>query len=201
MLAALLSSLALREIPRHPEHLRTVPVEHSESALRALQDSIDFDAAAVDGLHVSGTSVDIDRNRVVVDLMTERSDHAAYFGERYGPLVITRVIAKQRSRPACARARGYRLSRDGRTLRVLYHSGGGAEFERIELAQDRRRVRVGVVEDVPNGVRTDDLRYESRRVRLRRPLGARRVVDAATGRTVRRVRCKQLLDCFRKLDR
>jgi hypothetical protein len=196
-----LHEAALKRIYRYPDNLRTVAVQHSERELRHVQDSIDFDAHGADGFFLVSTSVDIDLNRVVVGLITGRTDHAAYFAQRYGPLVVTRVIATERTRLECRRSVGYRLSRSGRSLRVLYFSGGGARFERLELDEGRRRVAVGVVEDVPNGPRTSDLRYESRVVRLQRAFGDRVVIDAATGRPLRRVRCAKLLDCFETLQR
>jgi hypothetical protein len=186
---------ALKRIYRYPDNLRTALVEHSYDELRRVQDTIDFDAHRADGFWIATTSPNIERNRVLVRLMTARTDHAEYFAGRYGPLVATEVIATEPTRLRCSKTLGYRLSRSGRSLRLWYESGGGARLEQVELRERARRVHVGVVERVSNGPITADLRIETRTIRLRRPLGDRRVVDAGTGQTVRRLTCRRLRDC------
>jgi hypothetical protein len=191
----------LKRIYRYPENLRTALVPYSERYLRDVQDALDWDAAEADGFDIRGTSVDIDYHRVAVDLVTARTDHARYFAERYGPAVVTRVIATEPTYLSCAQTRGYRLSPGGRSLRLLYFSGGSGRFERVELTERGGRVDVGIVERRSHGFETADLRFESRVIRLRRPLGDRRVVDAGTGKAVRRVRCRRLSRCFVALER
>ena len=177
---------ALRRRARFPRNLRTVRVPVSERALRRIQDRIDFDAHATDGFDVKTTTVDIYSSKVQVGLITKRTDHRAYFRARYGRHVRTFVIATAQTSPECAEIVGYDVSADGLTLTVRYASGGGATFDRAELVEHDDRVEIGIVEQGPNGPRTADYREGTATVTLSRPLGARRVVDATTGKRVRR---------------
>jgi hypothetical protein len=122
---------------------------------------------------------------VAIGLITKRTDHAEYFRARYGPHVRTRVIATELTSPECAKLVGFRVSADGLTLTVRYATGGGATFDRYELVEYDDRVEIGIVEQAPNGFRTDDYREEEATVVLGRPLGDRAVVDATTGRRAR----------------
>jgi hypothetical protein len=177
---------ALRERARFPRNLRTVRVAVSYRALRRIQDRVDFDAHEPDGFHVSSTGVDIDTGKVEIALITKRTDHAEYFAAHYGPHVVTYVIATELTSPECAEIVGFRVSRDGLTLTVRYASGGGATFDRYELAEYDDRVEIGIVEQGPNGFRTADYVEKEATVVLSRPLGSRNVVDATTGKRVRR---------------
>jgi hypothetical protein len=177
---------ALHRRARFPRNLRTVTVPVSERALRRVQHRVDFDVHEPDGFHVKGTGVDIDASKVVIELITTRTDHAEYFAARYGAHVATVVIATELTSPECAPIVGYRVSADGLTLTVRYASGGGATFDRYELVEHDDSVEIGIVEQGPNGPRTSDYREGTATVVLGRPLGSRRVVDATTGKRVRR---------------
>jgi hypothetical protein len=173
---------AMRKLSRFPVRVRRVA--HSERSLRRLQDSIDFDAPAADGFQVSSTSVDIERNAVAIELITDRKDHREYFRARYGRLVRTFVIATRATELACSKASAYQPVSGG--LRLHWITGGGAELERVEVTEHPGRVEVGIVERIPNGPRTQEARAASTRVDLTAPLGDREVVDAATGLRLRR---------------
>lgn len=177
---------ALKALARFPRNLRTVRVRISERALRRIQDRIDFDAHEADGFHLRSSSVDIYTGTVTIGLITKRADHAEYFRARYGPHVRTFVIHTELTSPECAKIVGYRPAPDGLSLELTYESGGGATFDRVELVEYDDRVEIGVVEQGPNGPRTLELRYEATTVVLARPLGERKVVDATTGKRVRR---------------
>jgi hypothetical protein len=153
--------------------------------LRRIQDRIDFDAHEADGFHVSTTGVDIDANKVDIGLITKRTDHGEYFRARYGPHVRTFVFATELTSPECAEIVSYEVATDGVTLTVRYTSGGGATFDRYELVEYDDRVEIGIVEQGPNGPRRADYREGVATVTLSRPLGARRVIDATTGRRAR----------------
>ena len=107
----------LRRLARFPRNLRTKRVARSERSLRRIQDRIDFRAHEPDGFHVSSVGVAIDRNRVLIRLITRRTDAEAYFRAHYGPSVTTDVIATELTRPACAGLFGYRPAPDGRASR------------------------------------------------------------------------------------
>ena len=176
----------LRERARFPRNLRTVRVPVSYRTLRRIQDSVDFDAHEPDGFHVKMTSVEIETSKVEIGLITKRTDHAEYFAARYGPHVVTFVMATELTSPECAEIVGFHASPDGMALTVRYASGGGATFDRYELVEHDDRVEIGIVEQGPNGPRTADYVEQEATVVLSRPLGSRHVIDATTGKRVRR---------------
>lgn len=177
---------ALKRRARFPRNLRTVRVQISERALRRIQDRIDFDAHEPDGFHVTGSGVDIRTGTVGIELITKRTDHAEYFRARYGPRVRTFVIHTELTSPECAKIVSYDVASDRLTLTLTYESGGGATFDRVEFVEYHDRVEIGVVEQGPNGPRRANLLYVETTVALARPLGSRRVIDATTGKRVRR---------------
>jgi hypothetical protein len=137
----------------------------------------ELDELAAEGFHVKTGGVE--GRRVKIGLITERDDHAAYFRERYGPvdteLIATELYSVQRNK-----IREYRA--DGTSLTLFYGTGGGARLERVDVDEAPDRVTVAIVERVPNGPRTLELQLAEQTVRLERPIGDRRVIDAATGR-------------------
>jgi hypothetical protein len=175
----------LKRLARFPRNLRTARVQVSERELSRIQDRIDFDAHEPEGFHIAGTTVDIYTGTVAIDLITRRTDHLEYFRARYGPYVRTYVIATELTSPECAEILSYRTAPDGLSLQLRYASGGGATFDHVELAEYDDRVELGVVEQGPNGPRTADYRVGEATVALSRPLGARTVIDATTGKRVR----------------
>jgi hypothetical protein len=176
---------ALRRRARFPDNLRTVRVPVSRRRLRRIQERIDFDAHEPDGFHVQSTTVDIDTSSVVIAVITKRTDHAAYFRARYGPHVRTFVLATELTSFECGPLVGFRVAADGLTVTVRYATGGGATFERYELVEYDDRVEIGIVEEAPNGFRTDDYDEQDVTIVLSRPLGSRRVIDATTRKPVR----------------
>ena len=177
---------ALRRLARFPRRLRTVRVAVSYRTLRRIQRRIDFDAHEPDGFHVESTTIYTETNNVVIGLITKRTDHAEYFRARYGPHVVTQVIATELTSPECAPLVDFRVSADGMAITVRYATGGGATFDRYELVEYDDRVEIGIVEQAPNGFRTDDYDEQEATVVLGRPLGDRAIVDATTGKRVRR---------------
>ncbi len=180
-----LHEAALRELAKFPDDLRLVQVAHSTRELRQVQDAVDFDAHEADGFHVMGAYTATERGRVVVELITKRTDGEAFFQAAYGPLVTTRVTDTELTHEECADLFGYRLSDGGRRLQLTYEAGGGADFVRVVASESRKRVRVGVVIEVFNGARTADSRPLRRTVELERPLGDRIVVNDLDGKRLR----------------
>lgn len=154
----------------------------SSQDLQAVHDRIFAEAEqlAAEGFHVM--TGHIGEDRVEIGLITARDDHARFFRDRYGA-VETELIATRLTTRVRTAIDGYRTQ--GRRLRVFYSTGGGARLVRVNVREWPGRVRVTVVERVPNGPRTLELRLAHATVRLSRPLGDRRVIDASTGRRVR----------------
>jgi hypothetical protein len=172
----------LRRLAAFPRNLRTRHVARSYRSLRRLQDRVDFQAHRSDGFRIAATGVDIDRNRVVIDLITKRADAEEYFRARYGAGVTTDVIATELTSPSCAGLFGYRPAADGMSITVGYEAGGGAQFDHFELVEYPDRVEVAVIVQVYNGPVTADSRRAEAIVPLSTPLGSRKVVSATTGR-------------------
>ena len=178
----------LRRLARFPGHLRTRHVARSYRSLRRVQDRIDFDAPEADGFHVSSTYPAIDRNAVMIELITARGDADAYFRARYGPAVDTKVIAKRLTSPACGDLFDWRRGPDASSIIVGYESGGGTTFDHLEVVEHPDRVEVAIVVQEPNGPTTAESSRAEQPVSLAAPLGSRRVVDTATGERLRRFR-------------
>lgn len=178
----------LRQLARFPDNLRTKRVARSERSLRRVQHRIDFRAHELDGFHVSSTGVDIDRNEVVVELITQRTDGDAYFRAHYGPAVTTEVIATEVTSPACADLFGYRRAPDDGSIVVSYETGGGRTFDHLEVVEHPDRVEVAVVVESPNGPTTSESRVAEQVVPLSAPLGARKVIDTQRGKPLKPLR-------------
>jgi hypothetical protein len=118
-------------------------------------------------------------------VITERTDAAAYFRERYGPRISVRVIATALTSPGCAGLWDAAAGPGPNEVTIGWEGGGGATFDHAQVAEYADRVVIGVVAQRPNGVRTADLRREQATVTLSSPLGGRAVIDATTGRPPR----------------
>jgi hypothetical protein len=174
---------ALRRLVRYPRLLRTRRVALSERALVRLQDRIDWRAAERAGLFITATGPDIDTTTVEVEVITERTDAAAYFRERYGPRVRAIVTATELYSTRCANLWDYVAG--GTRLTIGWEAGGDVRFDHAEVAETDESVTVGVVVQSFNGPQTADSRREDAVVELSRPLGDRKVVDATTGKPIR----------------
>ena len=84
---------ALRE--RYRFRLRVVEVLHPVAELRALEERIDADRAALEaeGFDIRLVYYDVERGDVLVQMVSARTDHEAYFEARYGPYVTTFAVA------------------------------------------------------------------------------------------------------------
>lgn len=74
-----------------------------------------------------------------------------------------------------------RVSSTGRSLVLRWIYSSGEAFETVEVTEHDDRLEIGIVLRVPYFGGPDDARPDSTRVRLSRPLGDRRLMDAATG--------------------
>lgn len=124
-------------------------------------------------------------NQVEIEVITARTDAQAFFEERYGPAVLVEVVARELSHLVCTPVDSFRPSHTGRTLFVGWVTNSVYRLRRIEVREDARTVRIGVVHRAPTGSVTQAAVGEGRRIRLKAPLGGRRVIDAATGRRLR----------------
>lgn len=175
---------ALKRVAATPDNLRAKRVRYSERSLARLQDRVSDDWKRLDraGYHMQGVSSDTDSGKVEVELVTKHSNAQAYFSKRYGPRVKVIVTGADETTLECAKAVQYEIAPDGLSLKVVYESGGGAKFERADVAETADGISIGIVERVSTGFRTADLVITSTTVPLVAPLAARPVIDAATGK-------------------
>lgn len=179
-------TIALRRLARFPDNLRTTSVALSYRQLRRLQDRISFEAHTADGFHVVGTATDVHRNEVWIELITARTDHRAYFAERYGPHVRTKVIARTLTSPGCGDLFGWLPGDDPAQIVLVFEAGGGTVADHAEVVEHADRVEIGLVVQAPNGPVTSESRPERFTVTLAAPLGDRRIIDVQTGKRLRR---------------
>ena len=118
---------------------------------------------------MQSSSYDTDKGVAEIELVTKRTDTQAYFAKRYGKLVKPIVTGSETTVLECAPSTAFKIEPDGLSIRPRYESGGGAEYERTEVAEFPDRVEIGVVERAPTGARTLDLQH-----RLRAPHHAQR---------------------------
>lgn len=166
-------------------HVRRV--EHSLRELRAVQARIEPEAVSADGLQLTSWGADVQRNRVFVELITERplAEAQALLRERYGPLVEARIVARHPYRLECTPLSTYETLDDGRTLRLIWTTNSEYELEEVVVAEDAETVWVGIVERVPNGPVTLMAVTREELLWLSEGVGGRTVRDAATGRALR----------------
>ena len=179
-------AIALRRLARFPDNLRTRSVALSYRQLRMLQDQISFEAHRADGFHVMGTAPEIDRNDVLIELITARTDHRAYFAERYGPHVRTEVIARTLTSPGCGDLFGWLPGPVPTQIVLVFEAGGGTVADHAEVVEHADRVEVALVVQEPNGFTTAESRAAHFTVTLAAPLGDRPIVDVQTGKRLGR---------------
>jgi hypothetical protein len=69
-------------------------------------------------------------------------------------------------------------------IRVIWLTNSAFGVERVRVREGRHRVVVTVIERVPRAPYTMAGEQRAKRLRLKRPLGTRAVIDGATGRAV-----------------
>lgn len=170
-----------RDLRAGVRFVRFQRVARSYRQLRRQQDRIDFDALRSEGIDISSTSPDIDRNAVDVEFSSPRPDAEDVIQERYGPgLLLVRIPSTFDS---CASPDGYTVGADGRTLALSFGSSGSLVSSRVEVTESATQVSVAVVETLPP-FQTADLRLYEAQVTLAAPLGDRRVVSTLTRKAV-----------------
>jgi hypothetical protein len=171
---------AIKRLAASPRFTRVVRVRYSDRELERVRDRIDRDEARLRraGFTAAYSETEAGTDRVDVTVITRRTDAAAYFKRRYGPMVRTIVIARSRSLEGCVDVDRFEIAPDGLTLTLSWSNAGPPE--RFEVSERADRVVIGVVERV----RVDEGFGEesgSGEVKLGAPLGDRAVYDANDG--------------------
>lgn len=178
-----LTSRQRERIVRRADRVRIIRVRRSLRELISIQDAIDWDALAADGVHVVSTSWDIDRNRVRVEFHSPRPDAEQLLTERYGRAI--HVVRLPATTPLCVDPDGFRLAPDGVTLTLLFETSSPDTTVRPDVREQPDRVLVGVVEDVGHGLAFATVRREVT-LTLATPLADREVRTITTRRPVPR---------------
>lgn len=167
-----------------PFPVRVRKVAHSERRLRRAQNGVDFDALSDEGIAIQSAYVAVDRNRVLLEVISDRPDAVERVERRFGPLFIAKVIARHPTRLVCVRPRRVKVSADGRHLTLRYETNSAYDFERVFVEEGADRVRVGIVERAPNGAVTLVAQTRTAKAVLSEPLGDRRLVYAGNGKAI-----------------
>jgi hypothetical protein len=90
---------ALRRFSEYPDRVRTAPARYSVQEVSELEERVRgdwfYEGAFFDGYGRAGLyvrSVGADEQAVHIDVITTRTDAAAYFTARYGPIVRVEVV-------------------------------------------------------------------------------------------------------------
>ena len=90
---------ALRRLSEHPDRVRTAPARYSVQQVSEVEERVRddwfYEGAFFDGYGRAGLyvrSVGADAQAVHINVMTTRTDAAAYFIARYGPIVRVEVV-------------------------------------------------------------------------------------------------------------
>lgn len=168
--------------------IRVIAAPFSEQELKAVAESIWPQHARLEaeGIWLSSWGPGTDEDRVVVSVISARADAIQVVEHFFGPAVRAEVIATRRYTNVCTPAGGYSASPRGRTLRVFWRTNGVFKLVSVKVRETARSVRIAIIERAPNGPVTLTAEEPEVLVKLRKPLGRRAVVDAETGRRLRR---------------
>lgn len=182
---------ATRDLARHRAairrwfhlRLRVVRARYSLRQLERVEDSIDEDTLAAEGIGYVGAGIGDDI--VELEVTTQRTDAAAVVRRLYGPAVRVIVVGPTPTYLTCGSPDSYTLDADGRTLHLAFADSGSIDNHHVELIEGEDEVRVGIVTENPHGPVTADLHPYTRSVTLAAPLGDRVVRSITTGARVR----------------
>jgi hypothetical protein len=176
---------ALRELLPRPEVLRVHPARYALAELLAIQRRIahDADALATKGIRVSSMWPNHNDGLAVSVVASDADTASATLRERYGAAITVDYLGSEQTITESVAWRCYRPDGDGHTLKIEYVTNCCYAFERVELGEDGHEVRVTVLERAPVGFQTQAACKRSATAQLQHPLGDRRVIDGATGRT------------------
>jgi hypothetical protein len=92
---------AIKRRSRHPKQIRTETVPFTSADIERLKDTLEADATAGDGFYdgygdagfaFAGVHYDDRAAKLILRVRTPRTDAAAYFAARYGPLIAVNVV-------------------------------------------------------------------------------------------------------------
>ena len=124
---------------------------YSERQLDDLANRIGDDAEELEtaGFYLQGGDGDGDTGTAHVGLITARTDAAAYFRNRYGPVTVE-IYATELTSLQCVDAGDYEISSTGRSLVLRWATGHGTTVERVDVVEYDDRVELAIVERAPN---------------------------------------------------
>ena len=175
---------ALEAIMRDPGVLHVHQGRFVLAELSSLQRRIAADRAelAQEGLYVSSTLLAPD-TRLRLRVIAPDSDRAeALLRSRYGDAIRVDYLGPDRFVVEPSRWQGcYAIEPDGRTLTVSYRTNCCYELERVDHSANEREIRVTILERKPVDFETQAACKRRLTIQLEAPLGARAIIDAASG--------------------
>ena len=142
----------------------------------------DEKALSDQGIWLSGTAREDDRDVVHVWVITRRKDVKQAMADRYGPKVRVTVIANRRSQLVRTRWDSWAPKPGGRRIRIWWMTNSVFKLDHVRVREGRRRVVITVIERAPNGPVSLVGLYRNKLVKLHRPVWGRVVIDGATGK-------------------
>jgi hypothetical protein len=174
----------LRLYPR-PDVVRVHRAEYTKAELEEIADRIseDVDELAARGIKWMSVGPDDEANRVEVDVVgPDAQAGQAVLRELYGPSVVCSWLGADDTELIEVAWLRWTIDLSGRALTVHYQTMAAYEFAGVTLEEEEQEVRVTVLERAPVGAITALGATREATVQLEKPLGGRRLVDAATGR-------------------
>jgi hypothetical protein len=163
---------------------RALLAPYSAAQLEAVADRVwqERRGLETDGVWLSGWGVDEVENEVDLAVISARPDAAQVVERALGPVIHTDVIARRRYSTVCTPARAYSVGASGRTLRVGWVTNSVFKLLRVKVHETAGSVRLSIIERAPNGAVTLAAKVPRVLVRLKSPVGRRKVIDGETGR-------------------
>jgi hypothetical protein len=184
-----------RHVPQ-PGVLHVHAFEYAEAELEAIADRVvdEADELAAEGLAWMGSDIDVQANRVEVEVAGADADTAtAILMSRFGPAVKCDWQGPEDTRVTPVAWQLWTIDESERLLTAHFGTWAAAKVERAECEEDADEVRVTVFVRLPGSMKTIGGHFEAT-VELAQPLGQRRVVDGLTGRVRQRRVTRELLE-------
>jgi hypothetical protein len=176
---------ALARLAPQPGVLHVHAQEYTEAELEAILDRVadETEELAAEGLTLMGIEIDVEENRVEVEVAgADAATARAILARRFGPAVTCAWQGAEDTKVERVAWQLWTTDESERRLTVHFETWAAAEVERADCVEEDDVVTVTTFVRLPGSMRTIGRRFEAT-VELAQPLAGRRVVDGTTGRT------------------
>jgi hypothetical protein len=167
-----------------PDALCLHRARYAEHELQTLVDRLMQDSEELEnlGIHVFVAGVDPKRNLAAIELVAPDGDVAtATLRERYGEPLVVEYMGSELTVVEPVAWDSFSIDAGGCILIVHYLTHPSYDVDRVEHSEDDQTIRVTVFERMSVGPVSAVAVTRTTSVHLQRPVGARRVIDGATG--------------------